>query len=97
MGGTIQLATALSGHSTIFVTRDEVLANTSGLQLVVLKNPICIPELQLQSDTKPFELNLRYGKLGNAIDGEWNRILWQRNLRAENSIFYRNFPHVRRV
>jgi predicted nucleic acid-binding protein len=34
----IQLATAQTGRARFFVTNDEVLANTPGLQVVVLKH-----------------------------------------------------------
>lgn len=33
----IQLATALSGHATFFVTNDEALASVSGLKVMILK------------------------------------------------------------
>jgi predicted nucleic acid-binding protein len=39
----IQLATAQAGHATFFVTNDYILASTSSLQVVVLKNLLTQP------------------------------------------------------
>lgn len=44
----IQLATAESGHATFFVTNDEALTNTSGMQVLVLKNLVGQPEIPLR-------------------------------------------------